>query len=71
VLAQEKPREEIELLGSEARRIDRLVHDLVERRRAPATSNRARSRRAMLALRSFMFEVYRAAHWRSASGART
>jgi dGTPase len=59
VLAQgELPREEIELLGETgARRIDRLVHDLVE---ASASAGDIRQSEevgaAMLALRSFMFE---------------
>jgi dGTPase len=61
----ELPREEIELLGATgARRIDRLVHDLVE------TSEEAGDIRqseeigaAMLALRTFMFErVYLGPH---------
>jgi dGTPase len=66
VLAQgELPREEIELLGATgARRIDRLVHDLVE------TSEDAGDIRqseevgaAMLSLRSFMFDrVYLGPH---------
>jgi dGTPase len=66
VLGQEElPREEIELLGTTgARRIDRLVHDLVE------TSEEAGDIRqsddvgaAMLSLRSFMFErVYLGPH---------
>jgi dGTPase len=66
VLAQEElPREEIELLGATgARRIDRLVHDLVE------TSEDAGDIRqseevgaAMLSLRSFMFDrVYLGPH---------
>jgi dGTPase len=68
VLAQEElPREEIELLGETgARRIDRLVHDLVE-----ASENAGDIRQseevgaAMLALRSFMFErVYLGPHTR-------
>jgi dGTPase len=68
VLTQDElPREEIELLGQTgARRIDRLVHDLVE------TSQTAGDIRqsdevgaAMLALRSFMFErVYLGPHTR-------
>ena len=69
VLGQEElPRDEIELLGATgARRIDRLVHDLVE------TSEDAGDIRqsedvgaAMLSLRSFMFErVYLGAHTRT------
>ena len=68
VLTQEElPREEIELLGKTgARRIDRLVHDLVE------TSEEAGDIRqseevgaAMLSLREFMFErVYLGPHTR-------
>ena len=65
--AEELPREEIELLGpTGSRRIDMLVHDLVE------TSEQAGDIRqsdevagAMLSLRSFMFErVYLAPHAR-------
>jgi dGTPase len=64
----ELPREEIDLLGATgARRIDRLVHDLVE------TSEEAGDIRqsddvgaAMLALRTFMFErVYLGQHTRA------
>jgi dGTPase len=69
VLAQgELPREEIELLGETgARRIDRLVHDLVE---ASASAGDIRQSEevgaAMLALRSFMFErVYLGPHTRT------
>jgi dGTPase len=68
VLTQDElPREEIELLGATgARRIDRLVHDLVE------TSEEAGDIRqseevgaAMLSLRTFMFErVYLGPHTR-------
>jgi len=66
--ASELPRDEIELLGpTGSKRIDRLVHDLVE------TSERAGDIRqsddvgaAMLSLRSFMFErVYLGPHART------
>jgi len=59
------PREEIELLGSTgSRRIDTLVHDLVETsERAGEIEQSDHVGRAMLALRSFMFErVYLGAH---------
>jgi dGTPase len=64
---QELPREEIELLGpTGARRIDRLVHDLVE---SSASAGEIRQSEevgeAMLSLRSFMFErVYLGPHTR-------
>jgi dGTPase len=69
VLAQkELPREEIELLGETgARRIDRLVHDLVEEsERAGDIRQSEDVGAAMLALRSFMFErVYLGPHTRT------
>jgi dGTPase len=63
----ELPQDELELLGATgARRIDRLVHDLVET--SEATGDIAQSEdvgAAMLALRSFMFErVYLGPHTR-------
>jgi dGTPase len=63
----ELPRDEIELLGeSGAKRIDRLVHDLVES--SEAAGDIAQSEdvgEAMLSLRSFMFEhVYLGDHAR-------
>ena len=64
------PREEIELLGDTgSRRIDTLVHDLVERSaRAGDIVQSDEIGGAMLSLRAFMFErVYLAAH---AGGAR-
>ena len=63
----ELPREEIELLGNKgSRRIDTLVHDLVESsERAGAITQSEDVGRAMLALRSFMFErVYLGPHAR-------
>jgi dGTPase len=69
VLAQkELPREEIELLGETgARRIDRLVHDLVEEsERAGDIRQSEDVGAAMLAVRSFMFErVYLGPHTRT------
>src|ERR671911_997750 len=68
VLAQEElPREEIELLGETgARRIDRLVHDLVEASEGAGDIRQSDEvGAAMLALRSFMFErVYLGPHTR-------
>src|SRR5215207_3629884 len=68
VLAQgELPREEIELLGETgARRIDRLVHDLVEASESAGDIRQSEEvGAAMLALRSFMFEhVYLGPHTR-------
>jgi dGTPase len=68
VLTQEElPREEIELLGETgARRIDRLVHDLVETSEAAGDIRQSDEvGAAMLALRSFMFErVYLGPHTR-------
>jgi dGTPase len=63
----ELPRDEVELLGpSGARRIDTLVHDLIET--SDATGDIAQSDEigsAMLSLRSFMFErVYLGPHTR-------
>ena len=63
----ELPREEIELLGDTgARRIDALVHDLVETsERAGDIEQSEEVGRAMLSLRSFMFErVYLGPHAR-------
>jgi dGTPase len=63
----ELPRGEIELLGPRgARRIDRLVHDLVETsERAGDIAQSDEIGRAMLSLRSFMFErVYLGPHVR-------
>jgi dGTPase len=65
--ADDLPREEIELLGATgARRIDTLVHDLIER--SEAAGDIAQSEEvgaAMLSLRSFMFErVYLGDHAR-------
>ena len=69
VLAQEElPREEIELLGETgARRIDRLVHDLVESSEGAGDIQQSEEiGAAMLALRSFMFErVYLGQHTRT------
>jgi dGTPase len=69
VLAQEElPREEIELLGETgARRIDRLVHDLVEASEGAGDIRQSEEvGAAMLALRSFMFErVYLGPHTRT------
>jgi len=66
--SDELPREEIELLGETgARRIDTLVHDLVESsERAGEITQSDDVGRAMLALRSFMFDrVYLGAHARA------
>jgi dGTPase len=65
--AEQLPRDEIELLGETgAKRIDRLVHDIVET--SEAAGDIAQSDEvgeAMLSLRSFMFEnVYLGAHAR-------
>jgi dGTPase len=69
VLAQEElPREEIELLGETgARRIDQLVHDLVEASESAGDIRQSvEVGAAMLALRSFMFErVYLGPHTRT------
>jgi dGTPase len=69
VLAQDQlPREEIELLGDTgARRIDRLVHDLVETSEAAGDIRQTEEiGAAMLALRSFMFDlVYLGPHTRT------
>ena len=65
--SDELPREEIELLGETgARRIDTLVHDLVESsERAGEITQSDDVGRAMLALRSFMFDrVYLGPHAR-------
>jgi len=65
---QELPHEEIELLGpTGGARIDRLVHDLVESSdRAGNIVQSEEIGRAMLALRSFMFErVYLGPHARA------
>jgi dGTPase len=68
VLDQEElPTEEIELLGATgARRIDRLVHDLVETSEAAGDIRQSDEiGAAMLALRTFMFErVYLGPHTR-------
>jgi dGTPase len=68
ILAQDElPSEEIELLGQTgARRIDRLVHDLVETSEAAGDIRQSDEvGAAMLALRSFMFErVYLGPHTR-------
>jgi dGTPase len=64
----ELPSEEIELLGvTGARRIDRLVHDLVETSEAAGDIRQSDDvGAAMLALRTFMFErVYLGAHTRT------
>jgi dGTPase len=64
----ELPRDEIELLGpTGARRIDRLVHDLVESsERAGDIRQSEEIGEAMLSLRSFMFDrVYLGPHTRS------
>jgi dGTPase len=64
----ELPHEEIELLGETgARRIDRLVHDLVEESHAARDIRQSEDvGAAMLALRSFMFErVYLGPHTQS------
>jgi dGTPase len=64
----ELPREEIELLGATgARRIDRLVHDLVETSEASGDIRQSDEvGAAMLALRTFMFErVYLGEHTRA------
>jgi dGTPase len=64
----ELPREEIELLGpTGARRIDRLVHDLVESSAAAGDIRQSEEvGEAMLSLRRFMFErVYLGAHTRT------
>ena len=61
------PRDEIELLGATgARRIDRLVHDLVETSQVAGDIRQSEDvGAAMLALRSFMFErVYLGSHTR-------
>jgi len=63
----ELPSEEIELLGATgARRIDRLVHDLVETSEAAGDIRQSEEiGAAMLALRTFMFErVYLGPHTR-------
>jgi dGTPase len=66
VLSQEElPRDEIELLGATgSRRIDRLVHDLVETSEAAGDIRQSEDvGAAMLSLRSFMFEqVYLGPH---------
>ena len=65
--ADELPREEIELLGATgAKRIDTLVHDLVETsERAGDIEQSGEVGEAMLSLRSFMFErVYLGPHAR-------
>ncbi|HVD24902.1 MAG TPA: deoxyguanosinetriphosphate triphosphohydrolase [Gaiellaceae bacterium] len=66
VLSQEElPRDEIELLGATgSRRIDRLVHDLVETSEAAGDIHQSEEvGAAMLSLRSFMFEhVYLGPH---------
>jgi dGTPase len=66
VLRQEElPRDEIELLGATgSRRIDRLVHDLVETSEAAGDIRQSEEvGAAMLSLRSFMFEhVYLGPH---------
>jgi dGTPase len=64
----ELPSEEIELLGATgARRIDRLVHDLVETSEAAGDIRQSEDvGAAMLSLRTFMFErVYLGPHTRS------
>jgi dGTPase len=64
----ELPNEEIELLGATgARRIDRLVHDLVETSEAAGDIRQSDDvGAAMLALRTFMFErVYLGPHTRA------
>jgi dGTPase len=66
--ADDLPREEVELLGpTGAKRIDRLVHDLVES--SEAAGDIVQSEEiggAMLSLRAFMFErVYLGPHTRS------
>jgi dGTPase len=64
----ELPRDEIELLGATgARRIDRLVHDLVETSEAAGDVRQSDEvGAAMLALRTFMFErVYLGEHTRA------
>jgi dGTPase len=66
--ADDLPREEVELLGpTGAKRIDRLVHDLVESSEAAGDIVQSEEiGAAMLALRSFMFErVYLGPHTRS------
>jgi dGTPase len=66
--AEELPQEEISLLGETgSRRIDRLVHDLVENsERAGRIVQSDDIRHAMLSLRSFMFEhVYLGPHTRA------
>jgi dGTPase len=66
--AEDLPQEEIELLGETgSRRIDRLVHDLVESsERAGHIVQSDAVGEAMLALRSFMFEhVYLGPHTRA------
>src|ERR687898_203253 len=69
VLAQDElPEDEIELLGETgARRIDRLVHDLVESSEGAGDIRQSEEiGAAMLALRSFMFErVYLGQHTRT------
>jgi dGTPase len=65
---EELPRDEVDLLGpSGARRIDTLVHDLVETSQAVGDIAQSEAvREAMLALRSFMFErVYLGPHTRT------
>jgi dGTPase len=68
VLKQDElPSDEIELLGrTGARRIDRLVHDLVETSQIAGDIRQSEEvGAAMLALRSFMFErVYLGPHTR-------
>jgi dGTPase len=68
VLSQDElPRDEIELLGATgSRRIDRLVHDLVETSEAAGDIRQSEDvGAAMLSLRSFMFErVYLGPHTR-------
>jgi dGTPase len=62
---EELPREEIDLLGATgSRRIDRLVHDLVETSEAAGDIRQSEEvGAAMLSLRSFMFErVYLGPH---------
>jgi dGTPase len=69
VLSQDElPQEEIELLGKTgARRIDRLVHDLVEESHAAGDIRQSDEvGAAMLSLRDFMFErVYLGPHTRT------
>jgi dGTPase len=68
LVENELPQEEIELLGQTgARRIDRLVHDLVEESHAAGDIRQSDDvGSAMLALRAFMFErVYLGPHTQS------